>query len=493
MRDEATFVQSLAAAPDDEPLRLAYADWLEENGQLERAELIRVQAVLADPTEERAEYRALRVREAALLDAYGKRWFGALKKLGVRAWTLRRGLVERVTMSAPKFLEHGERLLALEPIHSVKLSDARAVIAALAQYPPVARLSELDLSGNKLREVDVRALLSPRLSGIRRLDLSDNPLGPAGVAALTASPYLTGLRRLALRGVKMGCDGARALAGHVDWARQYAKSFSLAGLATLDLRENELYEEGVCILAHSPHLAGLTELSLSPVWGKSAEALSETRYLRKLTTLRISGPFSHGIPGLLSCGFVRRLRVLDLRETEATDEHAEEIADSPHLKELRHLSLSGNEIGDTGLRALASRARMPRLRWLDLSRNLITSDGVSALCASALVREIRELNLADNSLDDGGAKALAVCPHLSRLYGLSLSRNAITATGAVALAGSPLLRQLEALSLNGNPIGENGCVALVRAADKAGIPQRGGNDFWVDPGRSRCERYRGWE
>src|SRR5262245_48707016 len=135
-------------------------------------------------------------------------------------------------MPAHRFLAIGERLLALAPVHSVKLTDARQVVGALAACPVLARLSGLDLSGNKLRAADGRILLSPHLSGLRRLDLSDNPLGPAGVRALADSPHLAGLRRLALRDVRMGQEGALALAGHVAYPRVYAKKVNLAGLTS---------------------------------------------------------------------------------------------------------------------------------------------------------------------------------------------------------------------------------------------------------------------
>jgi uncharacterized protein (TIGR02996 family) len=489
MNQQEALVTAIRADPNDDALRLVYADWLDEHGQAERAELIRVQVALADPPEDRDEYRALRAREAALLEGHGEEWIGPLKELGVRAWVLRRGLVERVSMPAGKFLEHGERLLALAPVHTVKLLDARRAVGELAACPLLARLSGLDLSGNELKGAKVRSLLSPHLAGLRRLDLSDNPLGPGGVKALTTCPHLTGLRRLELRRVRMGFEGVQALAGHIDDPQEYAASVNLDGLVALDLRQNLIYEEGVTVLAHSPHLAGLTELSLAPIGGKSSEELNESRYLRKLTTLRISGPFSEGIAELLSSQFVKRLRVLELSETEARDEHAEEIASCRQLSGLHHLNLAGNAVGDAGLRALAS-ARRPRLRWLDLHGNRITGAGVRALCASTRLKDLRELDLSDNWIDDAGAEALAGCPHLGRLCGLALSQNAITNVGALALASSPLLRQLEGLFLSRNPIWKKGASALRQAAQEAGLPQRRDNDFWVDPGRSRRERFR---
>jgi hypothetical protein len=147
----------------------------------------------------------------------------------------------------------------------------------------------------------------------------------------------------------MGEDGARALAGHIAYPRRYAKSVNLAGLVGLDVLGNTIYEEGVCELAHSPHLAGLTQLALPFSTGKSAEELHESRYLRNLTTLRISGDFSEGVPCLLSCRFVKQLRVLDL-SVGVTDENAQEIASCRHLAELRHLRLNSH-VGDDGLKA----------------------------------------------------------------------------------------------------------------------------------------------
>src|SRR4051794_29607152 len=161
---ESGFIEAIRQDPEDDAVRLVYADWLAEHGQPERAEFIRVQVALADPPEHPAERRALRAREAALLAGHGKQWFGPLKKLGVRSWVVRRGLVERVSLTARKFLDHGEQLLALVPVHVVALGNARRLVPALAASPLLARLSGLDLSSTKLREAEVRALLSPHLS-----------------------------------------------------------------------------------------------------------------------------------------------------------------------------------------------------------------------------------------------------------------------------------------------------------------------------------------
>jgi uncharacterized protein (TIGR02996 family) len=47
MTDHAPFLHAICARPEDDGPRLIYADWLDENGECERAEFIRVQCELA--------------------------------------------------------------------------------------------------------------------------------------------------------------------------------------------------------------------------------------------------------------------------------------------------------------------------------------------------------------------------------------------------------------------------------------------------------------
>ena len=65
------FLRAIFDAPADDLPRLVYADFLDENGLSERAELIRVQCELAAPTREgdaAGREAELRAREAALLE-----------------------------------------------------------------------------------------------------------------------------------------------------------------------------------------------------------------------------------------------------------------------------------------------------------------------------------------------------------------------------------------------------------------------------------------
>jgi uncharacterized protein (TIGR02996 family) len=62
------FLGAIFAAPDDDLSRLAYADFLEENGEPDRAALIRIQCQLAALRERPGEALELRPRERELID-----------------------------------------------------------------------------------------------------------------------------------------------------------------------------------------------------------------------------------------------------------------------------------------------------------------------------------------------------------------------------------------------------------------------------------------
>src|SRR5829696_7073157 len=95
------FLDDIVANIDDDTPRLVYADWLEENGQEERAEFIRVQVQRARlPEWDPAQVR-LRLREQALLEAHGEAWLAAMPKIkGVRWEGFRRSIVAEVSFAS---------------------------------------------------------------------------------------------------------------------------------------------------------------------------------------------------------------------------------------------------------------------------------------------------------------------------------------------------------------------------------------------------------
>jgi uncharacterized protein (TIGR02996 family) len=93
--DEEALLRAIWAEPDDDAPRLVYADWLEENGQPERAEFIRVQIELASLTRPSPRRQRLLKRQGDLLILYRAEWLVPLCDSAL-PWQFHRGLVERL-------------------------------------------------------------------------------------------------------------------------------------------------------------------------------------------------------------------------------------------------------------------------------------------------------------------------------------------------------------------------------------------------------------
>src|SRR4051812_28174157 len=106
MTPDNPFLRALLAEPDDDTLRLATADWLDENDQPARAEFVRVQVELARGVEDRDRRRHLELRQRDLLVAHDAEWVAPLAKvLGLKkgqwgGWVFRRGFAEYFRLPA---------------------------------------------------------------------------------------------------------------------------------------------------------------------------------------------------------------------------------------------------------------------------------------------------------------------------------------------------------------------------------------------------------
>src|SRR5262245_12744455 len=110
--------------PDDDPVRLVYADWLEEHGGQERAELIRAQVELARLGEFDPRRPALEDREAELLARHGPEWRSGLAgEAGVWAWRrFHRGFIDSLDVVDPSaFLRLGDSLFERAPIRHLRV------------------------------------------------------------------------------------------------------------------------------------------------------------------------------------------------------------------------------------------------------------------------------------------------------------------------------------------------------------------------------------
>ncbi len=141
--------------PEDDDRRLIYADWLEEDGQDDRAEFIRVQVELAGLGDEcpdrqtldvtnteieqsiigvncgRCRWCVLAMRDSGLLLVNQEQWIGKATLLGLvdvgesisERITFRRGFVESVRCAWGSWQRHGRAVALAHPVERVDLTD----------------------------------------------------------------------------------------------------------------------------------------------------------------------------------------------------------------------------------------------------------------------------------------------------------------------------------------------------------------------------------
>ena len=78
MTDESTFIAGIQASPDDDLRRLVYADWLEEQGQSEKAEYLRVVNALTELPNEAPLRKRLVRRLLIVADQIDEGWRDAV-------------------------------------------------------------------------------------------------------------------------------------------------------------------------------------------------------------------------------------------------------------------------------------------------------------------------------------------------------------------------------------------------------------------------------
>jgi uncharacterized protein (TIGR02996 family) len=319
MTQDDAFLQAIIENPDDDTPRLVYADWLEEHGDPDRAEFIRVQIEMGRGVADPETGHRLRQREVCLLREHELRWTTPLHGLVQRARFVR-GFPERVTLLAEGFLRHAGAVFRLAPVRHLILTEAAGHLPRVADSPYLERVQALEFrtfAGQDLR-------------------------------TLARSPHLGRLTRLILRYAGLEDEDAAALAA----------TPSLAGLTALDLYGCILGPVGIQAIATSVHLARLTELALGDHEGigdAGAEALASANTRLSRLHLSFAGISDAGARALAASPALAVLQGLDLGYNAIGAAGARALAGSPHLQALTHLSLRGNPIGRGARQTLAAR------------------------------------------------------------------------------------------------------------------------------------------
>jgi uncharacterized protein (TIGR02996 family) len=447
--DDRALLSAVLADPDDDLPRLAYADWLDEHGDDDRAEFIRAGVELSHlpPNEDRHAQLAARCRH--LEERRRGDWLAGAPP-GVVVADFERGFPRRV---GPPLRNYTDRLLGREHFAAMKralelfplrvfsgrlLGTASSSVARsrqsvyperghspleiLARWPLLERFTALDLgmggisSGLGDFQPGVAALAeSPYAANLSALRLSGLLLGEEAVGSLGASPYLRRLRALDLRYNVPYQDRPAALletslpdrleeidgldletAGR--WLRRPGCRLRELGIA-LDLHGDHPEPADAGPLIGAPGLLGLRRLSLAfdgpAAWQDRAPERNEGVLVERLWQV-------------LDSPLLERLDELDLCGVWLSDLA---VAQAGMARKLGTLRLRRCELTGTALAHLRPLLAEGRLRRLDLSYNYLTTADAAALAGWPELARLHELRLDFNDVEDAGLAALRASPH----------------------------------------------------------------------------------
>ncbi|MBA4064195.1 MAG: hypothetical protein C0501_10865 [Isosphaera sp.] len=337
------FLAAIIADPADDTARLVAADWLDENGDPDRAEFVRAQIALYRLHPDYATDEAVRAafdpaaaalyrRERDLLGRYAKQWLAGLPPWpwGGHSVTFCRGFPARVHMAAGRWAADGPKVRASAPIECVSLDGGADGIAELVTDPSLFGLTELSL----------------------------DCVGTGELRALAASPALDTLRSLRLTGRKTsGTVEVPAL-------RACLGSPRLANVTSLRVWFDRAGDTLGFVVGGSPHLRKLRELSLGDAMrSDAARDLFDSPNLAGATALFLEdNPVGDiGVRALVRSKYLTGIEFLHLHSTGLTAESGRLLAGWPGLRNVRFLNLAGNRLGTAGIRALAESPYLGRL------------------------------------------------------------------------------------------------------------------------------------
>jgi uncharacterized protein (TIGR02996 family) len=286
---QAAFLKAICDNPEDDAVRLVYADWLDDQAQslpgsseqaasmAARAEFIRLQVAEAAKPQVPWQHRPLTAREEELFKKWNTLtgWRSEVPErrgLFIDTWYYERGFPYRLIASSVRsFLKAAPEVFSRAPITQVSFRETTQKAAAeLARSPELARIRCLYQNDTGWQDSILPAFAdTPHLCNLQKLILGDHRVTASGLRPFLANPSLTRLTSIRTpNGGRVGSGIVTALVA----------SAAAPVLEHICLQQNGLPAEEAVHLPALARLPRLRELNLNgnALGDEGAESLAGT-------------------------------------------------------------------------------------------------------------------------------------------------------------------------------------------------------------------------
>jgi uncharacterized protein (TIGR02996 family) len=467
-------LQEILDDPAADPPRLVYADHLEQEGELARANFIRDQIRRTTLPTWDAKAVTLELQERAALDKHAIKWRSKLPPLDGITWGgFSRGFVGSVGVTGLAALNQLDEVRRASPVGSLTMRWPSG--AKLPKLPAIQGIEELTLTGTVMGPDALKWLAScPLLSTLKTLALIDSSLRTGMPHLIKSTHCCASCRSLRIplhrsrqhrcreAGGRDDAAGARrarslrryrrraAIAAGVSYATPPVTSKSILELAawpvfarihTLDLSGAKLGSQGLLMLLATPNSKALKKLAIRGI--KDGDWDMDDSL----------GAFKSGPAGTLE--------ELDISDNDLDPEAAHYLAEAKALRELKVLRLANvkstsfDRLGKASwmrsVRVLACNdqplphllPRAEQLHTLEIAPSSTPLSRIAQLIAANPPPSLLVLDLSKARVDDAGLEAIAALD-LPKLVSISLPhvRGAVSNAAVEHLATSKLGQQL---------------------------------------------------
>lgn len=268
-----------------------------------------------------------------------------------------------ISPSGVKALAQSDLLGQLDTLNLTGCDLDDEAIKVLVGSKKIVKLTRLVLNNNGMGADGAKAIArSPHVESLTELDVGDNSMGDEGVVALAKASFLPRLSKLILEDCGIGEDGAMALG-----------NAGLPNVVELDMSKNPLGAEGMAALLPALKTSRLKTVNLSWTELDAAGVEQLTKLIApELEELNLNwnSVGDAGMGALAGWKKCPRLKRLELIENGIGDKGVAALARARLLECVTDLRLDENPMGDAGARALADSAYLCRLKSLFLSKKV---------------------------------------------------------------------------------------------------------------------------